>query len=828
MVLSAGNQEQQRSFISQLSTARVGIPCAVLLFALTMFFIRSDLLYRSMPSPLHLVWIGVHAVAAVAVVIVTKVAFRHMPASDNPAQSKRPWKLLLLGQLIMIASVIWLAATHVTETSPRSIQQFTLQTMPLLRPFAIGIIALMASLIVSTLGIRALFAGLAMSHSAGKQRDRVDSTFLIISGLAFTASLFLASPPHFVEIDHNTYWVLRGVVGAILVAAIFVPARIALALRAQIIPHFGPILAMQVLHVFLVASVTQNWPAHPFGLAMAMGYVLAISRVYRIASGQRVTTLRLHAFFPEILGSLAVGGIVIASWHQNLLIDSRVESVLLGGVSAGILVFGLLRYTRLEVRQYRNVGELIGIVHEVHRESRQDALTRLGNRSALQEDLENIMLEANVDSSDDRAVTLFFIDLDYFKRINDSLGHHVGDELLQIIAQRLRTAFGPDVYRLGGDEFVALRTDLSPDQIQAFMTDALEVLTKPVDLAGTSLNPSFSVGIARSEQRHDRGAQSGGQIHDITLKSQSGQRHGVHNFWSDARHPDGPKRILQRADLALYRAKELGRGQFVEYDPSFRQHVRQRREHMVVLRSVVADRSLQLVSEPATRAGTHEVCGELHTVSLDVDGSTWKWPYLHSLALEDGFLHELFITKISLLADYAACSEPILWHGIELSRQELTHPELIAVLQQLWDKHHLERKQLRILVSERLMQDQTCRSTMQALITIGFDVCVSDFGTAPSSILDFAEYPATSVLWSAQMIEQLGRSETTTDVISVVGNLAESLSLEWGAVGVTEAFQAAALAEMNSSFISGSWVTEELATLGVSNSNEVKAGAVRI
>lgn len=814
MVNSVGNENLHRSVLSQLSTLRIGVPSVAILILLTWFFVQSDSLYRSMQSPTIFYWIAVHLVALAMVVVATRFAFRVM----QPVR-RSGWKVLLVGQLITFAGVIFVALDSVSTPSLTTIHGVSRQTLTTHWMFIIGVVLLVMGVVATTEGTRRLFPRDRSNTPGGL----VNNLFLVLSSFAFVSSLFYVSPQRLSEINQPTYWTVRGAIGLCLIGAVYIPARIALSYRSQPAPYFGPILMMQVLQVFLLASVMQDWSLHPFALAVAVSFLIALSRGFNAELGGSPFTFQLHSYFPEVLASLGVGGIIVASWYTDLTVDARVETFFIIGISAGILVFGLLRYTFLEIRQYQGMTELTDIVAQVRTESRQDPLTRLANRSALQEDLDRIM------SSNERqsTVTLFFIDLDYFKQVNDSLGHQAGDELLRIVSRRLQTVFGNAVYRLGGDEFVAVRTDIRREAITEFMTRVYAELSQPLDLAGTEFQPEFSVGVARSEYRIDLSDTPNVTDANESLAGPNASRHAVHDYWSDARHPDGPQRLMQRADLALYRAKELGRNQFVEYDPSFRQHIRSRREHMKTLREVLTSEALGHTTQLAIRPSDDSVCGEIHDFFVETDDEVWAWAYLHGLAVGDGFLHDLLIKKVTQVADYAATEDSPRWHSINLSRHELTHPECNNALTEIWGQRSLERRQLKLNVNEQLMEFETCRSAMQALVRNGFDVAISGFGEAPSSLLALAEYPATTFVWSPQIIERLGRSEVTTAVVHTIGDLARSLSLQWGAAGVAEKFQYELLRELNAAFITGPWVTEHFDIPSVSVGNHAHETVVQ-
>jgi diguanylate cyclase (GGDEF)-like protein len=230
-----------------------------------------------------------------------------------------------------------------------------------------------------------------------------------------------------------------------------------------------------------------------------------------------------------------------------------IHEVLEGGDDLLSLAFGVacvllaaLRLNMLERTQERLASELVEIAHRMETEANKDALTGLGNRAGL-----GIHLDNALNRQSQSGVSVFYIDIDHFKSVNDGLGHEAGDQLLVEIADRLSNVLGDDVFRIGGDEFVAVREDLNQVEAESVALALVASMEQPVHVLGRRMNAAVSVGLARSDLRRapEPDPSSG---------------------WP-TRRTDTADAVLRRADLALYRAKELGRGRWATYDPWLQQ-----------------------------------------------------------------------------------------------------------------------------------------------------------------------------------------------------------------------------------------------------------------
>ena len=317
------------------------------------------------------------------------------------------------------------------------------------------------------------------------------------------------------------------------------------------------------------------------------GLTLVLIAAHRLA-GPEVRSTKVATACEQRPGRPAVAelatilALLALAVHQQLYRSYSLVSILLGSL---LVLLAIARLGQLEFEQRALTRSLRTTADRLYHESRADALTRLGNRLGLDARLGAGLIDAHEGRS--AGVSVFYIDIDHFKRINDGLGHHVGDELLMGVARRLVAALGHDVFRVGGDEFVAVRTDLLPEQAEALADAAIDALAPRFVIGDIELNVTASIGLARSVPRTD-GADRG---------------------------PDTPGALLQRADLALYRAKELGRARWAVYEPSLQARADERLELQQGLDRAIDDHEMELRHQPdhaSARQVHHRLVASLH------------------------------------------------------------------------------------------------------------------------------------------------------------------------------------------------------------------------
>jgi diguanylate cyclase (GGDEF)-like protein/PAS domain S-box-containing protein len=409
---------------------------------------------------------------------------------------------------------------------------------------------------------------------------------------------------------------------------------------------------------------------------------------------------------------------------------------------------------------YRGVGR--DVTHQrlaeqqVLKLARYDALTHLPNRNMFVEELERTLARARR-SGDNFA--LFFIDLDRFKNINDSLGHDAGDQLLTVMATRLRKLLrGSDlVARLGGDEFVVLlEGGTEPAALSLVARKALAAIAEPVILQGRSFQVTGSIG--------------------ISVYPQDG---------SDA------AALLKNADAAMYLAKDSGKNTFEFYTAQLAALSAQQFALEADLRAALSRDELQLHYQPKVRLADGELVGMEALLR-------WQHPQRGLLApgefialAEDSGL----ILPIGQWVLDAACRQIRAWRdaglsvprcAINLSARQFVTDTLVDDVVQVLAAYALPAEALEVEITESvLMTDpQRANRTLQGLYGLGVHIAIDDFGTGYSSLAYLKRFAAQTVKIDRSFVSGLPADRDDAAITQAVIAMAHSLGLEVVAEGV--------------------------------------------
>ena len=353
-----------------------------------------------------------------------------------------------------------------------------------------------------------------------------------------------------------------------------------------------------------------------------------------------------------------------------------------------------------ELRQ--EIAERERIQERLRHDVSHDALTGLPNRSYLRERLSQRLAQRRPGAR----CALLYLDVDRFKVINDSLGHLAGDAFLQEVARRLRHCLQePDVVaRLSGDEFAILLDEVGePARAEQVAQTVLQSLHQPLWVGGRELEPSASVGIALEQERHDR---------------------------ADA--------LLRDADMALYRAKELGRGRYMLFDETLAQNAVDQLALEIELRHALQHDEFEPYYQPIVHLGSGQVVG--HEALL-----RWNHPR-RGLLLPTDFVHIALDSGLLDAIDWklygkvcARMAQPDTGDGfvtINVSPQHLRHADFERRLLQLVERSGLAPGRLLLEITEgALLDDQArVRGMFERLRAAGIQTALDDFGTGYSSL----------------------------------------------------------------------------------------------
>ena len=396
-----------------------------------------------------------------------------------------------------------------------------------------------------------------------------------------------------------------------------------------------------------------------------------------------------------------------------------------------------------------------------------DSLTRLPNRALLMDRLEQ-MLQAMARTNQN--VSLLFIDVDRFKKVNDTFGHAAGDALLTSLTERLRGALreGETLARFGGDEFVLI-AEADEDAAAAVAGRLLKQLENPLSVEGREVIVSVSIGIATAT-----GA------------------------------PDSPEEILRRADIALSQAKSEGRGRFVVYHPTSDAFTPERLALEADLRGAAERGELVLHYQPYVELSSGEVRGVEALVR-------WNHPTRGRISPDDfipGAEETGTIVEIGRWVLGEACRQARRWHqGVPASRQvilnvnlsprELREPGILEHVRRTLRETGLAPSKLQIEITEGALVDKTdAASTLAQLKDIGVRLAMDDFGTGYSSLSYLARFPLDSVKIDRAFVSGLGSDPRSEAICRSIVALGQSLHMDIVAEGIEEDVQFETLREL--------------------------------
>ena len=471
----------------------------------------------------------------------------------------------------------------------------------------------------------------------------------------------------------------------------------------------------------------------------------------RIPEAKQVDEQRVDPAF-----GLLVEALTVASRHYDTLArrdNQRADGgtvLLLAGATT--VIAGLAR--RFQKAKSQTV-ELFA------HQARHDSLTALPNRVLLAERLEGELARA---ARRGEPVFLLWLDLDDFKDVNDSFGHHAGDQLLAAVGERLRGCLRPGdtAARFGGDEFAVLLSDVTTpqDAIRAAERVAVE-LAAPFPVAGHHVGVRASVGIAQSVPGHT----------SVDL-------------------------LLHNADLAMYEAKKQGKGRYQVFTADMDQ-ARQRLQLTAELGAALQQHQFELYYQPILDLDTGAVT-ELEALIRWEHPSRGLIPPAEfiPLAEQTGLIIPLGAWVLDeacrqLAGWQSADHRPPLGLTVNLSARQLRHPQLLELVTQALASSGLEPHRLTLETTETSMHDglDTAEATLAALRALGVHVAIDDFGTGFSTHGGFTRYPVDSLKIDRTIIDGLGRDAQDTAIVHAAIAFAKTLRLRITGEGIETAEQ---------------------------------------
>jgi len=385
-----------------------------------------------------------------------------------------------------------------------------------------------------------------------------------------------------------------------------------------------------------------------------------------------------------------------------------------------------------------------------------DALTDLPNRILVLDRLRQAMMQADRDR---RHVVLMFVDLDHFKKINDTLGHDLGDYLLQETASRLMKCLrkSDTVGRLGGDEFLIILPNLeNPLQAEYVANKVLEVLGKPFDLCGEEAFISASIGIAS--------------------------------------YPDDGKdtnTLMRNADTAMYAAKQEGRNAFAFFTQAMNDIAKNRVSLENNLRHALSRGELSVVYQPFVHLESSRVVGaealmRWYNPELGQVGPDRFIPIAEDTRLIVELGAWILSTACQEVAAWQRCGSEKLWVAVNLSPRQFRTPALLDTIADAIAKSGIDTDCLELEITERSLVEEVpgVRELIRSLGEMNIRLAIDDFGTGYSSLNYLKRFPFSVLKIDKSFIADLPHDEEAIALVKTMISMGHGLGLVVVAEGI--------------------------------------------
>jgi diguanylate cyclase (GGDEF)-like protein len=442
----------------------------------------------------------------------------------------------------------------------------------------------------------------------------------------------------------------------------------------------------------------------------------------------------------------------------HLIYTALAAGLILCGV---VLIVLLIRHNQLLDRAHGSMqrltsdlrhatGELQSQNFRLEHDAHHDALTGLPNRVLFRQDLEERLRKAQIGGP---FATILLLDLDGFKDVNDTLGHDIGDALLQAVASRLiQVSSNKDVVcRLGGDEFALLTTTLADTDALKLAEQLMEAISRPYHVGELELKIDTCVGVAISQ--------------------------------------GGPntEELFKHADLALYEAKALGPGHASLFKSQMQTRLREKKSFEADLQKALLNGEMAVFYQPQALTNTREICGYEALVrwTHPTRGSVSPIEFI-SVAERIGFIHVLgeWVLK-------SACNEAAQWTkplkiAVNLSPVQFRSINLIQNVVDALNESGLDAQRLELEITESVLLDKNehTLNTLRQLKALGIQIAMDDFGTGYSSLGSLSGFPFDKIKIDRSFVRDVTTRLDALAIVELVTGVGRSLKMLTIAEGI--------------------------------------------
>lgn len=453
-------------------------------------------------------------------------------------------------------------------------------------------------------------------------------------------------------------------------------------------------------------------------------------------------------------------------------------TIILPLVAFGIFATAVLSYVML--RRLRLASEeLAEREAQARHEAKHDALSGLPNRVHMVEKIDGFLQGRLRETHDNRAVAAY-VDIDRFKDINDTLGHHAGDQLIKLVSQRLTECLRPNDFlaRFGGDEFVILCAPAGPETSGALAERVAKAFSLPFAINGQNIRVTASVGIAVAP------------YNGVTADD-----------------------LMRHADIALYEAKGRGRNCAVPFSEEMARQVERRRAIELDLRTAIETDMLCLNYQPLVSSQSGEIAG-LEALLR------WRHPVYGDMSPADFIPIAENAGLLPSLGEWVlsrAMEDSKLWPHLEiavnLSPVQFRHVDLAETLRKLVGQYDVDPSRFVLEITEGVLLEATdhTHQILDDLRSLGFKTALDDFGTGYSSLGYLCNFKFDKIKIDRSFVGRISRIDISRTIIQSVVTIGRALGMDIVAEGVETEFEANTMAKLGCTELQGFYFSRPIA-----------------
>lgn len=494
-------------------------------------------------------------------------------------------------------------------------------------------------------------------------------------------------------------------------------------------------------------------------------------------------------FIERLLAALVMGAAICAMHYTGMSAAHYPEMshTLPGGIGelglsiwvsvTTLCLLGVMLIISL-IDSHRRTGRLTDNLRQLNRQlelqARFDALTGLANRHQMDLRMQDCLRSALLSN---RQFAVIFLNVDHFKRVNDTWGHSVGDELLITVAQRITSRLSREMTlaRLGGDAFIVLVPECDDDKLNALLASLLEDVRRPLSICGHTLNTTMSAGVSLYPQ-------DGETLHELKLK----------------------------ADAALHHVKDDGRNGWARYRTEMSTAIPAKPGFLQELSQALERDQFELWYQPTWYAQEKTIHGFEALLR-------WRHPE-QGVVLPGLFIPSLeqtgLIIPVGNWAIEAACRQLHFWTeqgfsqwtlSLNLSPVQFEQPDIFHIVSSMLEKYNLSPSRLILEVTESTALKNLDRSIelLNAFNHAGITVSIDDFGTGYSNLLMLSVLPAKELKIDKSFVTSMLENEKTYKLVETIMSIARTMEMNVVAEGIETEEQQAVLTRLGCDYLQG-------------------------